>query len=133
MLAFLINGVKTPDPTTLANVATALCRCTYEARNHERLVTEFNTTQALCYIMQRQTASLKIASVKGMLNMCGLSSDMPSLAAKLDVYMLTLSSALEDLARNEKEAVQVGSLRVIRIAIIRIVSSESRISNLEPQ
>lgn len=109
MLAFLINGVKTPDLITLGNVATALCRCTYEARNHERLVTEFNTTQALCYIMQRQTANLKIASVKGMLNLCGLSSDMPALAAKLDVYMLTLSSALEDLARNDKEAIQVGS------------------------
>lgn len=61
VLSFLVSGVKTPDPTTLANVATALCRCTYEARNHKRLVTEFNTAQALCYIMQRQTASLKVS------------------------------------------------------------------------
>lgn len=39
--------------------------------------------------------------------MCGLSSRMPAFAAKLDVYMLTLCSAMEDLARNEKESVQV--------------------------
>lgn len=71
-------------------------------------MTEFNTAHALCYIMQRQTANLKITSAKGMLNMCGLSSEMPALASKLDVYMLTLCSAMEDLARNEKEAVQVG-------------------------
>lgn len=109
VLAFLVNGVKTPDPTTLANVATALCRCTYEARNHKRLVTEFNTAQALCYIMQRQTVNVKIVSAKGMLNMCGLSPNMPALVAKLDVYMLTLCSAMEELARNEKETVQVGS------------------------
>lgn len=85
VLAYLVNGVKTRDPTTLSNVAIALCRCTYEARNHQRLVTEFNTAQALCYIMQRQTADLKIAGAKGMLNMCGLSSSLPALAAKLDV------------------------------------------------
>eukprot|EP00903_Cladosiphon_okamuranus_P019404 g17841.t1 len=85
VLAFLVNGAKTRDPTTLSNVAIALCRCTYEARNHESLVTEFNTAQALCYIMQRQTANLKIAGAKGMLNMCGLSSSLPALAAKLDV------------------------------------------------
>lgn len=42
-----------------------------------------------------------------MLNMCGLSSKTPEFAAKIDVYMLTLCSAMEDLARNEKEAVQV--------------------------
>lgn len=81
----MVNGVKTRDPTTLSNVATALCRCTYEARNHERLVTEFNAAQSLCYIMQRHTANLKIIGAKGMLNMCGLSSTLPSLAAKLDV------------------------------------------------
>lgn len=85
VLAFLVNGVKTRDPTTLSNVATALCRCTYEARNHEHLVTEFNAAQALCYIMQRHTASLKIVGAKGMLNLCGLSSNLPALAAKLDV------------------------------------------------
>lgn len=85
VLAFLVNGVKTRDPTTLSNVATALCRCTYEARNHERLVTEFNAAQALCYIMQRQTANLKIVGAKGMLNMCGLSSNLPALASKLEV------------------------------------------------
>lgn len=39
--------------------------------------------------------------------MCGLSSTTPEFAAKIDVYMLTLCSAMEDLARNEKEAVQV--------------------------
>lgn len=85
VLAFLVNGVKTRDPTTLSNVATALCRCTYEAQNHEQLVTEFNAAQALCYIMQRQTANLKIVGAKGMLNLCGLSSDLPALTAKLDV------------------------------------------------
>lgn len=72
-----------------------------------RLVTEFNAAQALCYIMQRQAVNIKIASAKGMLNMCGLSSTMPALAAKLDVWMLTLCSAMEDLARNEREFVQV--------------------------
>lgn len=51
--------------------------------------------------------SPQVISAKGMLNMCGLSSRMPEFAAKIDVYMLTLCSAIEDLARNEKEAVQV--------------------------
>lgn len=67
VLSLLVNGVTTPDATTLANVATALCRCTYEARNHVRLVTEFNTAQALCYIMQRQSANLKVRSLLGRL------------------------------------------------------------------
>lgn len=107
VLAFLVNGVKAPDSIVLENVATALCRCSYEARNHHRLVAEFNTAQALCYIMQRQDINLKITSAKGILNICGLSSTIPALAAKLDVWMLTMCSALEDLARNEMEAAQV--------------------------
>ena len=61
--------------------------------------------------MQRQVVDLKITSAKGVLNICGLSSTMPALAAKLDVWMVTLCSAMEDLARNEKEAVQVGYRR----------------------
>lgn len=112
MLSLLVNGVQTPDSTTLANVATALCRCSYETRNHKHLATEFNTAQALCYIMQRNNVKLKTISATGMFNICGLSSNMPELASKLDVYMLTLCSALEDLARNEKEAVQVKRLDV---------------------
>lgn len=91
----------------LSNVATALCRCSYETRNHHCLVAEFNTAQALCYVMQRQDANLKITSAKGILNICGLSSTIPALSAKLDVWMLTICSALEDLARNEMEVVQV--------------------------
>ncbi|CAM9130756.1 unnamed protein product, partial [Ectocarpus fasciculatus] len=140
VLAFLVNGVKTRDPTTLSNVATALCRCTYEARNHERLVTEFNAAQSLCYIMQRHTANLKIIGAKGMLNMCGLSSTLPSLAAKLDVYMLTLCSAMEDLARNESEAVQVklnvkrpGNLAYLASASVNLADLKSAHAQLVKQ
>lgn len=61
----------------------------------------------VCFVLRQQ-----ITSAKGMLNMCGLSSSMPALSAKLDVYMLTLCSAMEDLARNEKEDVQVGKGRL---------------------
>ncbi|CAM9232465.1 unnamed protein product, partial [Ectocarpus sp. 13 AM-2016] len=140
VLAFLVNGVKTRDPTTLSNVAIALCRCTYEARNHESLVTEFNAAQALCYIMQRHTANLKIIGAKGMLNLCGLSSTLPSLAAKLDVYMLTLCSAMEDLARNESEAVQVklnlkrpGNLAYLASASVNLADLKSAHAQLVKQ
>lgn len=75
VLSFLVNGVTTPDATTLANVATALCRCTYEARNHVRLVTEFNTAQALCYIMQRQSVNLKVRSLPRRLLLLTLSAE----------------------------------------------------------
>lgn len=76
VLSFLVNGAATPDSTTLGNVATALCRCTYERRNHVRLVTEFNTAQALCYIMQRHAVNLKVCfAPRPPLDYCRIVSD----------------------------------------------------------
>ncbi|CAM9288439.1 unnamed protein product, partial [Choristocarpus tenellus] len=137
VLSCLLNKAGVNELVTAMNVATALCRCTYEWRNHSFLFMD-NTSQALIQNLQRHSPTLKVVSAKGILNLCGLSSETSIFSPKLDMYLMSLCSALEDLAKNESESVQWNARRPSTLAclascVVNLASLESAHAHLVKQ
>jgi hypothetical protein len=97
ILSAISTGVS--DEASLSSCGLALCRCSYTHEHQEKLLTEYGSAQALCYIGQHASPQLRIYAVKGMLNFCGVSGTHPSFTSNVDVYVSCLCNCLSELSR----------------------------------
>ncbi|CAM9402783.1 unnamed protein product, partial [Chrysoparadoxa australica] len=101
-----VAGYGHLDEATESCIVLALCRLSCMPQLHQKLLTEFNAAQAICTPMQKPLPDMKMMCMTMVLNLVGCSGASDIFISKVDVFLVSLCSSIEEIAKIEKPDVQ---------------------------